>query len=436
MVDEILKFGFRTRDPHLREMLVGSIIGLSIKVLSAIGIFIMNIVVARTLGAAEAGLFFLGFTLVTVIASIGRLGLDQSIVRFIAAKQAIHDIPSLQGVYRKSLTWVTVASIFLTLFCWYHIDWLTQNLFNQPGFETVFSAMLISVPLISLYTMQAQALQGIKQIAKSTLTLNVLVPILILLFIVLAPIKTAEALANYFNFACLITLGIGLFFWQYSSPQTKTNGHFPSNQLRNTCIPLWAVAVLSQVIQWSSQLILGSWSTSENVAFFATAQRTAMLTSFVLFAVNTIAAPKFAEMHAKGDTDGLKRMAITSVRLMLLAAVPALLIMLVFPEWLMAFFGEEFRAASTALIILALGQFVNIATGSVGYLLSMTGHERNVRNNVFISAFIGITLGLLLIPSYGLLGASIATATAVASQNLLGVYQVRKHLGFNTLVFW
>jgi O-antigen/teichoic acid export membrane protein len=141
-------------------------------------------------------------------------------------------------------------------------------------------------------------------------------------------------------------------------------------------------------------------------------------------------------MYAKGDHDGLKRLAIISVRLMLLAAVPALALMLLFPEWLMSFFGEEFRVASTALVILALGQFVNIATGSVGYLLSMTGLERKVRNNAFLSALIGVTLGFLLIPSYGLLGASIATAVAIATQNLLGVYQVRKHLGFNTLKFW
>jgi len=113
-----------------------------------------------------------------------------------------------------------------------------------------------------------------------------------------------------------------------------------------------------------------------------------------------------------------------------------LTLMLLFPEWLMSFFGEEFRTASTALVILALGQFVNIATGSVSYLLSMTGFERKVRDNAFFSALIGVALGFALIPNYGLLGASIATAIAIASQNLLGVYQVQKHLGFNTLVFW
>ena len=436
MKNRILKKAINLKDPHLREMLIGSIIGLGIKVLAAISIFVMNIAVARTLGAAEAGLFFLGFTLATMAAAIGRVGLDQTIVRFVAAQKATNSIGMLHGVYRKSIIWVSLASTGLAYLGWININWLIKHLFDQPGFEPVLRSFLLAIPLISLYTMQAQALQGLRKIAKSMITLNVIVPAALLLMMLLSPVTSATTLVGYFNIACLLTLGIGAVLWIQSAPLKTFKESFPSDLLRKTCMPLWAVAVLSQVVQWSSQLMLGAWSTSEEVAFFATAQRTAMLTSFVLFAVNAIAAPKFAAMYAKGDHDGLKRLAIISVRLMLLAAVPALALMLLFPEWLMSFFGEEFRVASTALVILALGQFVNIATGSVGYLLSMTGLERKVRDNAFLSALIGVTLGFVLIPSYGLLGASVATAIAIASQNLLGVYQVRKHLGFNTLVFW
>jgi O-antigen/teichoic acid export membrane protein len=434
--NRILKKAINLKDPHLREMLIGSIIGLGIKVLAAISIFVMNIAVARTLGAAEAGLFFLGFTLATMAAAIGRVGLDQTIVRFVAAQKATNSIGMLHGVYRKSIIWVSLASTGLAYLGWININWLIKHLFDQPGFEPVLRSFLLAIPLIALYTMQAQALQGLRKIAKSMITLNVIVPAALLLMMLLSPVTSATTLVGYFNIACLLTLGIGAVLWIQSAPLKTSKESFPSDLLRKTCMPLWAVAVLSQVVQWSSQLMLGAWSTSEEVAFFATAQRTAMLTSFVLFAVNAIAAPKFAAMYAKGDHDGLKRLAIISVRLMLLAAVPALALMLLFPEWLMSFFGEEFRVASTALVILALGQFVNIATGSVGYLLSMTGLERKVRDNAFLSALIGVTLGFVLIPSYGLLGASVATAIAIASQNLLGVYQVRKHLGFNTLVFW
>ncbi|MEM7562434.1 MAG: oligosaccharide flippase family protein, partial [Pseudomonadota bacterium] len=424
-----LKASLTLLDSNLREMLLGSFVGFSVKLLSAISLFAMNLVVARTLGAAEAGLFFLGFTLVTMVAAVGRLGLDQSIVRFVAAKHATNAIASMHGVYRKSIIWVAVASGSLALIGWLCIDALTDQFFQQPGFKPVLHSIMLAIPLTALFTVQAHALQGLKRVAKSMLTLSVVAPLSLLAFMMVAPVDSAVSLTHYFNVSCAIALLVGLLFWFQSAPQNHGAKTFPSDLLRKTCMPLWAVAILSQVTQWSSQIMLGTWSSAESVAFFATAQRTAMLTSFVLFAVNAIAAPKFAAMYAQGDLKGLRHLAINSVRLMMVAAIPALSIMLLFPEWLMSFFGDDFRAASSALVILALGQFVNIATGSVGYLLSMTGHETHVRNNAIWSAVIAIVLGVILIPAYGLIGAAIATAVAIASQNLLGVYQVRKHLG-------
>ena len=110
--------------------------------------------------------------------------------------------------------------------------------------------------------------------------------------------------------------------------------------------------------------------------------------------------------------------------------------MMVFPQWLMGLFGPQFQSGAVALMILAVGQFIGTAVGSVGSLLSMTGHEPQLRWNVFIGAVLGVGLGVLLIPDYGLIGAAIATSVAVASKNLLCVYQVNRLLGFNTLAIW
>lgn len=423
-------------DPNIREMLLGSLAGLAIKVLSAVSIFIMNIAIARALGPAEAGLFFLGFTLITLVATVGRFGMDQALVRFIAANHSTGSIGLLYGVYRKAVSWVAFGSLLLSAVAWSQAESIAIMLFNQVELANVLKAMLVAVPLVALYTMQAQALQGLKKVARSLLVLNVLLPLLLLILMLISPVSSAATLAEHFIVASLLTLLAGIGFWKQAAPGTESVEVFPSALLRSTCMPLWNVAILSLLVQWSSQLMLGAWSTAEEVAFFATAQRTAMLISFVLFAVNAIAAPKFAAMHARGDHQGLKRMSVMSVRMMLLASIPALVVMLTFPGWLMSFFGTEFTAAADALVILAMGQFVNIATGSVGYLLSMTGHERKVRNNLVISAALGIGLGMLLIPGYGLNGAAIATSLAIASQNLLAVYQVRKQLGFNTLIFW
>tara|TARA_B100000745_G_scaffold297988_2_gene245812 strand:+ start:7889 stop:9226 length:1338 start_codon:yes stop_codon:yes gene_type:complete len=424
----------RISEPNLREMLVGSIVGFVVKILSALCLFLMNIVVARTLGPSEAGLFFLGLTLITIVASIGRIGLEQVTVRFIAACHAIHDSDGVQAIYRKAVAWVAVISTLLAFTVWGSAEWITKTLFNQPGFEVVLGSFALAIPLVALYTIQAHALQGLKRIAKSMLTLSVLAPGAMLFFLMVNPVYSAREASLYFNISCAATLIAGVYFWMKSSPIAERSVSFSSQKLKQACIPLWFVIILAQVSQWSSQMMLGAWSTADNVAFFATAQRTAMLTSFVLFAVNSIAAPKFSALYAKGDMAGLEKTAIWSVRLMWTIAVPVLLFITLTSEWLMGFFGKDFKEASLALIILAVGQFVNIATGSVGYLLSMTGHERALRNNSIISALLGVALGALLIPDYGLIGASISTAAAIACQNLLGVYQVRKHLGFNVLM--
>lgn len=445
VTERVALLKIRLAEPHLREMLVGSLAGVTVKVLAALSLFAMNVVITRTMGASEAGLFFLTFTLVTIAATAGRLGLDQVLVRFVATEKAKGSYSTLHEIYSKALTWTLSATLIITCVLWVGADWLNHSLFNLANFTSTFQNMLFAVPIIAIYIIHAQALQGLKRVSHSMLVSSVFVPIIVLGLIMLAPVKYAHQLSFYFIAACVITALVGRLFWTraavFSDPQEADElGQKAARPIAalmcKACVPLWTVALVHLVIQWSSQLILGVWEDAQAIAFFATAQRTAMLTSFVLFAVNTIAAPKFAVMYSAGDIQGLKRMALVSVRLMLAVSLPITLFIFMFPEWIMSLFGDEFTSAATALMILATGQFINIATGSVGYLLSMTGHERSVRDNVLISGVISVVLGLTLIPLLGVIGAATAYACGVASQNLLGVYQVKKHLGFHTLLFW
>ena len=97
--------------------------------------------------------------------------------------------------------------------------------------------------------------------------------------------------------------------------------------------------------------------------------------------------------------------------------------------------GPEFLAGSALLVVLALGQFVNVATGSVGYLLMMTGHEKLMRNSVAIAAALNLALNLTLVPVAGAMGAAIATAISLATLNLVATYYVWSHLGIVMIPF-
>ncbi|MFG0262407.1 MAG: polysaccharide biosynthesis C-terminal domain-containing protein, partial [Novipirellula sp. JB048] len=104
-----------------------------------------------------------------------------------------------------------------------------------------------------------------------------------------------------------------------------------------------------------------------------------------------------------------------------------------FASTILSTFGEAFQSGAILLRILVIGQFVNAATGSVGYLLMMSGNERDYRNATLFSAVSCIALSLVLVPSMGPVGAAIVTAGTLSITNLLAAIIVYQRFGINVL---
>ena len=71
-----------------------------------------------------------------------------------------------------------------------------------------------------------------------------------------------------------------------------------------------------------------------------------------------------------------------------------------------AAFGAEYSAAYLPLVILSIGQLVNAGTGSVAYLLNMSGHEQDTMRVYFVAALVNAVLNFILVPKYGMFGAA------------------------------
>ena len=166
------------------------------------------------------------------------------------------------------------------------------------------------------------------------------------------------------------------------------------------------------------------------------AQRTAMLTSFVLLAINLVVAPRFASMYSLGDFLGIRKLAISSVRLMIFFTLPIVLIILLFPHILMGFFGDEFISGTHLLQILVFGQIINVITGPVNNLLIMTGNESKMKKTMLISGSVVVLLNFILVPIYGVIGGAFATALAVCTQNIIAAWYVNRKLSINIFTPW
>ena len=186
---------------------------------------------------------------------------------------------------------------------------------------------------------------------------------------------------------------------------------------------------------WSDIIILGIYASSEDVGVYAAASRTVMVTALILIAVNAVTAPKYARFYKDGDYTSIAKLAqASSIVLLLLVLIPTL-ILVFFSEWIMSWFGHDYTVGATVLIILAFGQFVNVACGSVGYLLTMTGREKKLRNIFVAAATLNIALSVLSVKYFGVIGVAYSTAFSVMFWNVWAMIEVRKHLGFWSINF-
>jgi len=76
-----------------------------------------------------------------------------------------------------------------------------------------------------------------------------------------------------------------------------------------------------------------------------------------------------------------------------------------------------------------------VAAGSVGNILNMTGHEKEVIGGILISLVFNIGLNLFLVPRLGMIGAATATGTSIVIWNIILWALVKQKIGINASVF-
>jgi O-antigen/teichoic acid export membrane protein len=113
----------------------------------------------------------------------------------------------------------------------------------------------------------------------------------------------------------------------------------------------------------------------------------------------------------------------------MIAAWPLYLVVASFASTLMLVFGEGYDVASGVVVILSLTMLLATGCGPVDAVLLMSGRSWLSLANSTVTLALNVALNVVLIPVYGIRGAAIAWAVAIAVRNLLPLFQVRRHLG-------
>ena len=414
-------------DGHMLEVVRGAGAGFFLRVTGAAFAFLYHALLARLLGAEMAGVYYLAFTVTSVAIVAGRVGLDNALLRFTAAHAAAGDWDAVKGLYGHGIRITLLASGLSTAAVVLGAPLLARYVFSEPDLTTPLRWMSLAIIPTGLLFIHGELLKGLKRPADGMFVQASGTSIMGLLFLALLGTWGGIMGAVFaFVLAAVVIMIVGIYLWRRTArARIRTaQEEFDRRLLVATSLPLFVVMLMELVIRFSDTVIIGIFADTADVGIYTVAMRTAMLTTFVLAAVNSVVAPKLATLHHQGDTSALEAVTQNSAKLITVLAAPMLLVFVLAPGWVLQVFGDEFTGGAIALSILAAGQFVNVATGSVMQLLMMSGHERLVRNNWAAAAALNVALNLILVPRYGINGAAAATAFSVATANIAAVFLV------------
>jgi len=227
----------------------------------------------------------------------------------------------------------------------------------------------------------------------------------------------------------ILAAGIALAFAFYLL-RGQLNRSVPSNAVSEdtaiwvrSSLSLAFLALLNLIPQHAGVLMLGWMRSPEEVGLYKVAYQTASLIPFGLMAVNTVIAPTLAQLYAVGDKAKLRKVMLTASAVATAFALPLVLLFILRGAWFLSLaFGEAFAESATALAIITGGQLVNAATGPVGLLLIMSGHENKATLSIGIGSAINLVLNVALIQLWGINSAAIAFASTLMVKNLLNLY--------------
>jgi len=432
------KFLKALQDKDFSELFKKGGVSFLMRVVGQIMGFLLTLIIARYFGASGLGDYVLAIIVLRVFAMIAKLGVDTTSIRVIASFASQNKFKSIKYFRKKIVLLLIATTLFFSAIMYFNAVLLASFIGANPEYIKLNSFLVLPM---TFFILHYQSLRGLKKIAEFSFfyriseTLFTIVSILVFFYFYK---NDSVPIYGYVTSICIVSIltFISYNYWFKVKSKGGMNEQeldlMPLKNILASSMPLMFAQSVQFIMAWTDKLMIGNMMTSQDVGVYHIAFKLSMFATIGLMAINSIAAPKFAELYAKQDFDGLKKVVNQSTKFIFWSTIPLVIIFFIFPEFLLGIFGDKFKIGVTAFIFLSCGRLISSFSGSVGNILQMTGNQNIYALILFFGAILNIVLNLMLIPRYGINGAAISSMSSLIVWNLSMVLVVKKKFGFYT----
>ena len=404
-----------------------------INVLSAGIAFGVQVLLAQLLGPNVYGDYIYVINWVLLFTLLGKIGLDTASLRYISEYYAQGRWELLVGFLKRSYQIVIIISVSLAVIMSGAILVLWDSFGDDLGFLFLLSALLL--PFNSLLEVGGSNLRGLKYVITAIAPRAILHPLLLAFGAIVAfwvvGLEPSASITMIINIiGTLITLSVIFYYLFKALPSSaiKAEPKYLTKEWLKVALPLFLISGIHLLLIRTDVLMIGIISGTTEAGIYSAASR---VTEIMLFGQNSVMfifAPMISEIYSKKDKVELQRMVTLATRGILVISLPVGISLILMGKFILSLFGPMFTVGYSALLVLILGQLILAFFGTAGWLLSMTGHQRENAIIVGLGLILNVSLNTLLIPYWGLFGAAVATTISTMASNILLAYFVWKRL--------
>ena len=412
------------------------------KLTGTIAAFLMQIVLARILGANNFGDYIYVITWINFLTLFGKLGFEVASIKFVAIYKSNGQWGLLRGFMKRTFQIVLILSSLSAVLLLAGIYFLSLDDTLTPNLVQLFMIAAPLLVLLSLVQTQSGVLRGLGAVIKALAPQSILYPLIIIIFI---------CLINFYNglqvttlaailvtiVACSLIAFLQYFYIFNLRPEQLNNikQQFSIHEWLGTSLAMAVTSGGQVLLKQLDIIIIGIMLGTKQAGIYAVATRFANLTKFGLQAVNTASAPIFAKIYSQKKSGDLQKAVSDAAKLNFLISFPLVTLLLVFAGSFLQFFGHEFSAGTIIIQILLLGEFVNIISGSNGLILNMSGFQNQLAKIIFGVVITYFILLVVFIQLWQMEGAAIATVSVQVLRNVIGTSMVWSYIGINPTLF-
>ena len=400
--------------------------------------YLVQIALARWMGAYEFGVYVYVWTWALLIGGIADFGLANAAQRFIPQYAAQNAEPLLRGFLRDArrlaLALATglavVAALALTL---------GARSIDSPAVIPLYLACLC-LPVYALSSVQ----DGIARCYNWT---GIgLVPTFVMRPVLLVAFMAAAHLAGFAASATMAIVCSVASYWVIGAAQTLMldrrlaatvapgpRAAAPRVWLK-TSLPIMMVVGFYVMLTYVDLIVLQMFRAPDVVAHYHAAAKTMTLVSFIYFSVSAATAHRFSAYQAAGDRARLEAFVAGAVRWTFWPSLALTAALLAVGRPMLALFGGDFAQAYPLMFVMAAGLLARASVGPAERLLSMLGEQRACAMAYGGAFAVNLLACLALVPRHGAMGAAAATSLALVAESAALFVIARRRLGLHAFI--